>query len=99
MKTRICPGCGAGYHGRRCRSCGFEPFPEVPGQKKPSPAETVPAPKGQRNRYPLLRFLILLYLIYALLPIFRNWGLKLEAMEENARNSGYHTSQAAEPSP
>ena len=36
-----------------------------------------------RRKHPLVRFLILLYLIYSLMPLFRDWGLKLEAMEES----------------
>lgn len=88
-KTK-CPGCGAGYNGRRCASCGYEPFGETDSCRKPS------VPKRERRKRPLLRFLVLLYLIYALLPLFREWGLKLEAMEDMARqtNSGYHSGEA-----
>jgi hypothetical protein len=40
-------------------------------------------PGKARRKHPLIRFLILLYLIYCLMPIFRQWGLKLEAMENS----------------
>ena len=37
-------------------------------------------------------------LIYSLLPVFRNWGLKLEAMENAARNpeSSYQSETISE---
>ena len=85
VKNTTCPGCGAGYNGRRCRSCGYESFGETSHPKRPASASAVPAPRKRWQLHPLIRFLLLLYLIYSLLPIFRNWGLKLEAMEENAR--------------
>lgn len=37
--------------------------------------------KQTRNKHPLVRFFLLLSLISALMPLLRNWGLKLEAME------------------
>ena len=90
MTRNTCPGCGAAYNGRRCRSCGYEPFPEAARQKT-TPA--APARKRKKHNYPLIRFLILLYLLYALMPLLRNWGLKLEAMEDMARkpNSSHHS--------
>jgi len=44
-------------------------------------------PKGKRQKTarrnnPVLRFLVLLFAIYSLLPMVRNWGLELEAREE-----------------
>ena len=36
--------------------------------------------KKTRNKHPLVRFALLLALINALMPMLRNWGLKLEAM-------------------
>ena len=86
-----CPGCGCGYNGRRCAGCGYEPFGETGTVQKDF--STAPVPKRERKKHPLIRFLILLYLIYLLLPFFRQWGLKLEAMEEAAREtrSSYQT--------
>jgi len=37
--------------------------------------------KKTRKKHPLVRFLVLLTLINSLMPMLRNWGLKLEAME------------------
>ena len=84
MEHATCPGCGAAFQGKRCRSCGYEPFGEVTAGKT---AVRKPAPKKERKRFVLIRFLILLYLIYSLMPFFREWGLKLEAIEESNRNS------------
>ncbi len=93
MKNSTCPGCGAAYNGRYCRSCGYEHFAEDTAHQKHSSA--VPAPKKERKKHPLIRFLILLYLIYSLLPLLRQWGLKLEAMEDTAQraNSSYHSGE------
>ena len=82
MKSTNCPGCGKTYNGRRCRNCGYEPFPEAAG--RPSP-QTAPVTKKQWKQHPLIRFLLLLYLIYSLMPLLRQWGLKLEAIENMAR--------------
>ena len=82
MKKNACPGCGAVFHGKRCRSCGYEPFGDVTAVKT-SPRKTTP--KKEPKRFVLIRFLILLYLIYSLMPFFREWGLKLEAIEESNR--------------
>lgn len=94
MKNTVCPGCGAAYNGKRCRNCGYESFPEGTAQK---PAPTAPVRRKEKRRYPLIRFLILLYLIYALMPLFRQWGLKLEAMEDAARHpeTSCHTETTA----
>lgn len=88
MKNAVCPGCGAGYNGRRCRRCGYETFPEA-AVRSTKPA--APITKKQRKKHPLIGFLILLYLIWSLLPLVKEWGLKLEAMEEAARPGGYHS--------
>ena len=85
MKNMTCPGCGASYQGRRCRSCGYEAFPAVGSSPK---TPSVPAAKRKRKNHPLIGFLILLLLIWALLPLLRSWGLKLEDMEQNAQNTG-----------
>ncbi len=39
--------------------------------------------KKKRSKHPLVRFFLLLTLINALMPMLRNWGLQLEAMEES----------------
>ena len=83
-----CPGCGERYNGRRCHNCGYEPFEEAEKSRKISfPSRT------SRKKHPLIRFLLILYLIWLLLPLLREWGLKLEAMEERNRqnSSSYHT--------
>ena len=90
MNSTTCPGCGAACNGRRCRRCGYEPFPEA-ARRNSIPSG--PVRKKEKRSYPLIRFLLLLYLIYALMPLLRNWGLKLEAMEDMARkpDSCYHS--------
>ena len=90
MERTACPSCGATYSGRRCRSCGYEPFPEADRQKN---VPAAPVRRKKKHTYPLIRFLLLLYLLYALIPLLRNWGLKLEAMEDMARKpeSSYHS--------
>lgn len=78
MNQNNCPGCGAVWNGKRCRSCGYEPFHEDPRRKN------APVSKGKkaRKQYPLTGFLVLLVLIGGMMPVLRNWGLKLEATEE-----------------
>lgn len=49
--------------------------------------------KQTRNKHPLVRFFLLLSLISALMPMLRNWGLKLETME------GSRSIAAAQPEP
>lgn len=82
MEKTTCPGCGAPWNGKHCRSCGYEPFRE---EKRP---RRVPSQNGKicRKNHPLLGFLILLALIAGMLPILRNWGWQLEAMEEHNRS-------------
>lgn len=49
-----------------------DPFGCPPKQKKQ---------KSARQKNPVLRFLVLLFAIYSLLPMIRNWGLDLERRE------------------
>ena len=88
MQNAICPGCGAGYNGKRCRRCGYEPFPEA---KPHTAAPTNPVPRRKRQKHPLIRFLILLLLIWSLLPLLRQWGQQLEAMEDSNIHTNYST--------
>ena len=82
MNKNSCPGCGAAWNGRRCRSCGYVPFQEGPRQKDfPSKRD-----KKARKQHPLLGFLMLLALIQIMLPMLRNWGQKLEVIEEINRS-------------
>ena len=37
--------------------------------------------KKTRKKHPLVRFLVLLFLIHSLMPMLRNWGLRLEELE------------------
>ena len=93
MAKLRCPGCGGAYNGKRCRSCGYEPLREENSHRGTPPVTGEPARKGfsgagqkPRNQHPILRFLVLLALINSLMPMFRNWGLELEAREETARS-------------
>ena len=88
MQNAICPGCGAGYNGKRCRRCGYESFPEA---KPHTAAPTSPVPRRKRQKHPLIRFLILLLLIWALLPLLRQWGQQLQAMEDSNIHTNYST--------
>ena len=82
MNKNTCPGCGAPWNRKRCRSCGYEPFQEDPRPKKGPSGKRKTSPK----KHPLLRFLLLLLLIYSLLPLLRNWGQRLEILEEANRS-------------
>ncbi len=110
MKKPACPGCGAGYNGRRCRNCGYEHFSEEIAHRghthrgeplvisapvrRPIPRkDPFGCEKKTRTKRPLLRFFILLAAIYSLMPMFRDWGLKLEDMERK------HSSGTVQPEP
>ena len=81
MVKRICPECGKGYTGTRCRHCGWETFSEQTVSPKPTVA------KNRKKRiHPLIGFLLLLALIAAMLPTLRNFGMKLEQIEQKAQN-------------
>lgn len=96
MGRSTCPSCGAAYNGKRCRSCNYEHFSEEIAHgshshqgeplvidapvRQPLPRKDGCDRKQQKKR-PLVRFLVLLTLINSLMPLLRNWGLKLEAME------------------
>lgn len=101
MGKNTCPGCGAGFNGKRCRSCGYEHFSEeiahrghthqgeplvieAPARKPVPRKDPFGCDKKTRKKNPLIRFLILLYILYSLMPLLREWGLKLEAMEDMA---------------
>ena len=82
MNQNTCPGCGAPWNGKRCRSCGYEPFREEHRpRKKPSHKR-----KTHPKKHPFLGFLLLLFLIFSLMPLLRNWGQKLEIVEEANRS-------------
>lgn len=97
MKKNICPSCGAPYNGKRCRNCCYEHFSEEIAHgnhwhkgeplvmdgpaRKPIPEKPFDCDKRARKKHPLTGFLVLLALINALMPMLRNWGLKLEEME------------------
>ena len=64
---------------------------DAPG-RRPSPRKDpcgCPKParkrKTARQKNPVLRFLLLLLVLYGLLPLVRNWGLELEERETAAR--------------
>ena len=58
MGKFICPECGKGYTGTRCRHCGWETFSEQTVSPKPTVA------KNRKKRiHPLIGFLLLLALI------------------------------------
>lgn len=80
MVKHSCPGCGKGYTGTRCRHCGWETFSE----QTVSPKPTVSG-KRKKRIHPLIGFLLLLALIAAMLPALRNFGMKLEQIEQKAQ--------------
>jgi len=113
MASDICPSCGALYNGKKCCKCCFQPLDtditrSIHKQKgamrqrgalkqKPIPRKKY---KNQKTAVSsLLGFLILLVLIALMLPILRNFGTKLEAIEasqiisetysENAKTDPY----------
>ena len=61
---------------------GGEPFVIDDPVRKPIPKkDPFGCEKRTRKKNPLARFVILLAVIHSLMPMLRNWGLKLEAME------------------
>lgn len=53
--------------------------------------------KKTRKKHPLIRFLILLYLLYSLMPMLRNWGLELEAREDSRATVAIHPEPILQP--
>lgn len=96
MARYTCPSCGRAYNGKKCRNCLYEHFTEEITHGghvhtgEPLVIE-VPRPvkrkdpfgcdKRTRKRRPMAGFVILLALINSCMPLLRNWGLKLDAME------------------
>ena len=106
MARNICPSCGNPYNGKKCRNCLYEAFPDVPVRKSAvqtgTPLVTDPPSRRKQprqktsRRNPMARFVLLLTLIYAVMPMLRNWGLDLKAREHSARPAA---SIQAEPEP
>ena len=97
MARNICPSCGNPYNGKKCRNCLYEAFPDTPVRKPAvqtgTPLVTDPPSRRKQprqktsRRNPMARFVLLLTLIYAVMPMLRNWGLDLKARE---RESSVH---------
>lgn len=95
MARDICPSCGAPYNGKRCRECFFQPLDtdmthsahkqkgelRRPGGSKQKQVPHKKAKKQKSNISSLIGFLIILLLIALMLPMLRNFGTKLEAIE------------------
>jgi len=59
-----------------------EPLVIETPQRRPVPhKDPFDCEKRTRKKHPLVRFLVLLFLIHSLMPMLRNWGLRLKAME------------------
>ncbi|MBQ3194597.1 MAG: hypothetical protein IJB59_13615 [Oscillospiraceae bacterium] len=94
MARNICPSCGNPYNGKKCRNCLYEAFPETTVRKPAVKTGTPPVadpPARQKQarqktprRNPLSRFVLLLTLIYAVMPMLRNWGLDLKEKERES---------------
>ena len=104
MARYTCPSCGSSYNGKKCRNCLYEAFPDTPVRKVSSPLTAdVPSKRKlpsvrerkPRQQHPLIRFLVLLTLIYSVMPMLRNWGLELKAIENesNARTVAAYREQ------
>lgn len=96
MRKQTCPGCGAGFNGKRCRSCGYVPFGEAASTRTRSDRARPSAPKKAGKKHPLIRFFLLLYLIYSLMPLLRNWGMELERTEDRNTAASRETAVSAE---
>ena len=88
MARYVCPSCGAVYNGKKCRACLYTNFGEGASHKTGTVrtavpvAENSPVPeKRARRKKPMARFFLLLTVIYSLMPMVRNWGLELKAIE------------------
>jgi len=112
MARDICPSCGAPYNGKRCRTCNYQPLDANMTRTCKGKIQTEDASKRKRssrkNRFgdqkrkttagSLIGFLIILVLIALMLPILRNWGLELEAMEASQSISEPAPRENADPS-
>lgn len=81
MTKDRCPGCGAPYDGRKCRICLYTSVDtDLPRQTKPFPS----APRAKQKRSAaasMAGFLLILALIAIVLPLARNLGRKLDAID------------------
>lgn len=81
MANNRCPGCGAVYNGKKCRLCLYTPMETDLSRhsRKSSPSSR---PKKKPSAAGSLRdFLIILAVIAITMPLIRNWGVKLDAVE------------------
>lgn len=83
-----CRNCGYEHFSEEIRHGNHthrgEPLVIDSPTRKPIPRkDTFSCDKKTRKKHPLVRFLVLLALIQSLIPMLRNWGLKLEAMEDS----------------
>lgn len=81
-----CRACGYEHFSEEIRHgnhthCG-EPLVITGSKRRPIPRnDPFGCEKKTRKKHPLVRFLVLLALIHSLMPMLRNWGLKLEELE------------------
>lgn len=99
FRGKRCRSCGYEHFseqtGHRYHTQREEPLVTDAPVPKPIPAQKpLGRDKKTRKMHPLVRFLILLYLLYSLLPLLREWGLRLEMTEEANRSpASVHTGE------
>lgn len=81
MENIRCPGCGAPYDGKKCRTCLYKPM-ETNLSYHAKTVAVRPRQKQKKSGFGSLRGLfIILALIAVMIPGLRNWGMKLDAIE------------------
>ena len=81
MAENRCPGCGAPFNGRKCRICLYTAM-ETNLSRQVKPISPAPRPGKKRSAAgSMAGFLLILALIAMALPLARNLGWKLEAMD------------------
>ena len=78
MNEKICPGCGSPYNGRKCSCCFYE---NPADQSSRSVVDSVRSFLKAHRHFirALLGFAVLLILIGFLMPVLRDFGLRLDS--------------------
>lgn len=85
MSIIRCPSCGAPYNGKKCRVCLYEPMETgIPSGTGKKTVQRPAVPRQTRQKSigsSLLGLFFILAMICIMMPVFRNWGMKLDAIE------------------
>lgn len=85
MANQTCPGCGAPYNGKKCRFCFYAPMDTDVSSRPTADHPKRNFSRKQRQQKTAMGsfagFLVILVALSAVLPGFRNFGLKLDAID------------------